>query len=43
METFWSLLVFFTPQIVFIMMGIIDTLKDAKEDKAKRNSWKKNV
>ena len=35
LQTLWALLTFFIPQIVFIIMGVTDILKDVKEYKAK--------
>ena len=31
----WALVVFFSPQLIYVIMGIADTLKDVKESKAK--------
>ena len=35
-ETLWALAVFFFPQVVFVIMGIADTIKDVKEDRIKK-------
>lgn len=39
--TLWALLVFFSPQVVFIIMGIVGTFKDVKENKAKEERLEK--
>lgn len=41
LQTLWALLTFFTPQIVFIIMGVTDILKDVKEYKAKTEQLEK--
>lgn len=40
-QTLWALLTFAIPQIVFIIMGVTDTLKDVKEYKAKTEQLEK--
>lgn len=40
-QTLWALLTFFIPQIVFIIMGVTDILKDVKEYKAKTEQLEK--
>lgn len=40
-ESLWALVVFFFPQIVYVIMEIADTLKDVKEDKAKKEQLDK--
>lgn len=32
----WALVTFFSPQVVYVIIGIADTLKEVKEDKAKK-------
>lgn len=41
LQTLWALLTFFIPQIVFIIMGVTDILKDVKEYKAKTEQLEK--
>lgn len=41
LQTLWALLTFFIPQIVFIIMGVTDVLKDVKEYKAKAEQLEK--
>lgn len=41
LQTLWALLTFFIPQIVFIIMGVTDVLKDVKEYKAKTEQLEK--
>lgn len=41
LQTLWALLTFFIPQIVFIVMGVTDVLKDVKEYKAKTEQLEK--
>ena len=41
LQTLWALLTFFIPQIVFIIMGVTDVLKDVKEYKAKTKQLEK--
>lgn len=41
LQTLWALLTFFIPQIVFIIMGVTDILKDVKEYKAKTKQLEK--
>lgn len=41
LQTLWALLTFFIPQIVFIIMGVTDILKDVKEHKAKTEQLEK--
>lgn len=41
LQTLWALLTFFIPQIVFIIMGMTDVLKDVKEYKAKTEQLEK--
>jgi hypothetical protein len=40
-ESLWALVTFLTPQVVYVIMGIVDTLKDVKEYKAKREQLEK--
>jgi len=40
-QSLWALAVFFAPQIVFVGMGITDTLKDVKEDRVKKEQLEK--
>ena len=40
-ETLWALAVFFFPQFVYGILGIADTFKDVKEDKAKKEQLEK--
>ena len=40
-ESLWALVAFLTPQVVYVIMGIVDTLKDVKEYKAKREQLEK--
>ena len=35
-ESIWALITFLTPQVVYVIMGIVDTLKEVKEDKTKK-------
>lgn len=37
----WALVVFFSPQLIYVIMGIADTLKDVKEGKAKEEQLEK--
>ena len=41
LQTLWALLTFFIPQIVFIIIGVTDILKDVKEYKAKTEQLEK--
>lgn len=41
LQTLWALLTFFIPQIVFIIMGVTDILKDVKEYKTKTEQLEK--
>lgn len=41
LQTLWALLTFFIPQIVFIIMGVTDILKDVKEYKARTEQLEK--
>lgn len=41
LQMLWALLTFFIPQIVFIIMGVTDVLKDVKEYKAKTEQLEK--
>ena len=40
-ESLWALCTFFSPQVVYVIMGIINTLKEVKEDKAKKEQLEK--
>lgn len=40
-ESLWALFTFFSPQVVYVIMGIINTLKEVKEDKAKKEQLEK--
>lgn len=35
-ESIWALITFLTPQVVYVIMGTVDTLKEGKEDKTKK-------
>jgi len=37
----WALFVFVSPQIVYVIMGIVDTSKDVKENKLKEQQLEK--
>ncbi len=37
----WALVVFFSPQFVYVIIGIVDTLKDVKENKVKEEQLEK--
>lgn len=41
MESLWALIVFFFPQFVYVIVGIVDTLKDVKESKVKTEQLEK--
>lgn len=40
-ETLWALVPFFMPQLIYVIMGIADTLSDVKEDKIKKTQSEK--
>ncbi|MBQ9416871.1 MAG: hypothetical protein IJU20_08560 [Clostridia bacterium] len=40
-ESLWALCTFFSPQVVYVIMGIINTLKEVKEYKAKKEQLEK--
>ena len=40
-ESLWALCTYFSPQVVYVIMGIINTLKEVKEDKAKKEQLEK--
>ena len=40
-SSLWALAVFFSPQVIYVIMGIVDTLKDVKENKVKEEQLKK--
>ena len=40
-ESLWALFTFFSPQVVYVIMGIVNTLKEVKEDKAKKEQLEK--